>query len=1186
MKLKKALCLLLSIALILSIGMPGTLAMEVAGDDTTPETTVATEAATEATEETTVETTTETTEATEEATEETTEETTEATEETTEETTEPTEGDFAGFAMLNGVEIEVGSKVWIKSGHKIYKTMEDTDGYAVSLPYKIEIKKIIADDNGNATWYEFEFADLSAILSSLFLKDYKYVKAESVSTEKPVEGGQVEGSAGDVSVTVSGVPENVTLEVATVVPRDIPTEVFEKIGNHKLAFSIDITLNNGETVWQPTEGGKVTVTLDVSKYDFGNGEPIAILHEHDGIVTELGEYEVLDGKLTFETDGFSNFYGYTVDFEYDGTWYSIGGGSDIYLYELFPMLGIDRDDSEVTGVTFSDSTLLNVGKVISNGYTGETAWMIHSLRPFDTAETMEISFADGSSITLSVYDANYTTFSSGNYTLNGGDTIGTVSIPSGSTVNITLNGTVTVNGTISVAGSLTITGSGTLKRGSSFTDKMFYVAGGGMLTIKGSEGNNIVIDGGASFTTNDVSNSTRKLLSVTAGEKTTSAAIYVGCSAENAVSVGNVELEYVTMQNLYSSKDQSPAIFTTGSQNDAACSTVKMTNVKVQKCATNSDQAIMRFNDSIATLEKCEINDNCSVNTYASVVKAGGQDWFCQLTMENCTASGNYSSGWGGVVLWAAGTKCGDKEAKATIDNCTFTGNTARYLGGAISNEAVMEVKNTTMTNNLAMAGGGIATFPFTLTKDVSGDESNACGLTLGSGNTITNNTAFATGDFTPFSKNDNSADGDENTIGTTITYTGGGGGVWCYMNKENWTCGLKIGEGNTISHNKSDNVGGGVYVHKVAGSTTTLSITGATISENQAVNGGGVAVKDADVTISSGQIKSNTATQNGGGIYVESGSATVTGSGAVTSNTAKNGGGLYINSGSITAEGGFITYNKATGGYSGNTTQGSPEGLAGVGGGIFLKEGTFTLSGNNIGIYSNTASVAAADVYASGNSTTLTIPDVKSMDLSGMEGTKPTGWYADYMKNDNKYPLSVLGEANPGRYNYYDYGKVEVEHDTLDKNKNTFYCLTLGLKPPGYGDLTITKKLDKAAVEEQTFLFQITGTTRSGGLYDMTVSVVMKKGEKEATVTIANLPDGTYTITEGDWSWRYAEQSYSIYPKEKENEKVEGKEFTLNVLNPEWVAVYTNAQTEDKWLSGETIAVNWWGKFKEAITN
>lgn len=1062
---------------------------------------------------------------------------------------------------------------------------ENLANHADNCARKIYVHGLIMTDNGGyrtarqiyADWDSYDAATRTDILNMV----ETYVATEYEALREMVgEGEEPDPETPVGGVTVSGAPEGVTPTVSRAAPRNMSQSVLETIGKHRLAFSLDITLTGG---WQPTEG-EVTVSLDATEFGLTEGEQIAILHEHDGTVETLGTFTVTAGKLTFTTSSFSSFYGYTVDFEYNGVWYSIGGGSYVYLYELFAMLGIDRSASAVSGVSFSDNTLLSAEEVISDGYTGETAWLIHSLKPFDTAEWMKIDFYDSTSITLSVYDANYTTLDK-DCTFYNGDTVGPVSVTKN--VNITLDGTVTVNGKINIlsGATVTITGSGTFKRGIGFAGNMFQVTGGGKLIITGSAEDNIVIDGGANFTVADVADSTRKLLTVNSGAETTGAAISVGVAGDSP-SIGTVKLEYVTLQNLYTESGQASAIYATGkvynaedTVPDKIYSTVKMDHVTVKNCATLSGQSILLFNDSTADLTYCTIDDNYSGGTYAGAVKAGGPNQFCQLTMTNCTAKGNYSSGWGGVVLWAANSSFDGLSSKATIDGCTFTGNTARWLGGALSNEAIMEVKNTTIQGNIAMAGGGIATFPFTLTKstDLGG---NACGLTLGSENEITGNTAYATGEFTPYSKKDtDGVDGDDATISDKITYTGGGGGVWCYMNKEAWTCSLEIGRGNTISGNESNNVGGGVYIDKVKGKTTTLSITGAEISENKAVNGGGVAVTAANVTISSGEIKSNKADRSGGGIYVESGSAEVSGSGYVTDNQAANGGGLYIHDGSITVSGGLITTNRAVGEYTGVTTKVDPTNMSGVGGGIFLEKGEFTLSGTDIGIYRNEAKVAANDVYARGENTTVTLPDVSAMNLTGIpkDEAEPTGWYVDYKEDDREYPQSVIGKDNPGRYEASTEGNVKVEHTTLARNQTTFYCLTLGIAHPGYGTLTITKSgIDErdndGTTEKQSSLFLVEGTTRVGSKQiSLYVTVVGND-----SVKIVHLPDGVYTVTElTDWTWRYDKTSQTYHPT---GSTASEEKVTINALKPDWDAAFVNERKKQYWLSGDNYCANLWG--------
>lgn len=1021
------------------------------------------------------------------------------------------------------------------------------------------------------------------------------------------DGGEMETTVDGVALTLSGVPEDITLEATTLAAREISDKAFDKIASHKLVFSMDITLKDGKAEWQPKSRQTVTVTLDARDLGLKDGERIGILHEHGGKVKDLGIFTVRDGALTFETDGFSSFYGYTVDFEYDGTWHSIGGGSSILLSELFLELGIDKSADSVTDVDFSDDSLLAVERVTVEGYTGRKGWLLRSLEPFDTQEELTLHFSDGTTLTINVYDAMYTELL-GDATLNNGDSIGPVTLSYGQNITLTLNGgTVYITGqiTIPAGASLTFKGSGTLRRGNQHTGHLIFVQNG-TLKIEGSSAGSIVVDGGASWTNTPLTGSTRELLNVTAGGDVFGAAVY----ADDAT----VTLKNLTFQNLYTkytTADVSP-VFRTGNTkinptiSDNAHTTLTMTNVTVKDCATHNDNAIVNTNDCFATLTNCTFTNNYSVRRYAGTLKAGGPNEFCQLTLTNCKATGNYSSGWGGFLLWAAGNKDGNSNTSwAKIDGCNFEGNKARYLGGAISNEAVMTLTNCTFKNNIAMSGGAIASFPFTRTEDVDVSSwGNACTLTFGAGNVLENNQAVAPGnDFKPFSVEGSDGNSDESgsLLATNIqwTYHSGGGGVWCFMNKENWEYALSIGTGNKIQNNTAVYEGGGVQVFHEQGKVTGLTINGAEITGNKAANGGGVYTGNANVTISSGKIENNTASGWGGGIATYNGTCTVTGDGTIKNNTACNGGGVAIVNGTIDVSGGIISGNKAKAGENYTnpaTTQVNNSGnIQGVGGGVYVTtvstgKSTFTLSGEaaKIGIYSNHADTAAADVYANGLGTTLTLPAVAGMNLTGMEGMVPTGWYADYMESDNKYPETEIGKPNPGRYDYSQDDNVEVAATKL-KGTSTFYCLTLGLTYPGYGDLVITKKLDKAAVEDQAFLFQITGKTRvTQATYSMTVSLHIKKGQNQATVTVANLPDGTYTITEADWSWRYDEQTHTIYPTGNEEDKVIDKTFTLNVNNPNWTAIYTNKRTEDKWLSGDVYCRNWWGNVfgGDAATN
>ncbi|MBQ9272787.1 MAG: hypothetical protein IJ227_03595, partial [Mogibacterium sp.] len=108
---------------------------------------------------------------------------------------------------------------------------------------------------------------------------------------------------------------------------------------------------------------------------------------------------VKNEKVVFETKDFSVF-AYTVDFEYDGYTYSIPGGTEIELSKVFKQLNIDKKVSDVMDVKFSNEKLVEVNKnVIGND------WTLKSKKAFSSEETLTVTMKDGSTIAISVTDA-------------------------------------------------------------------------------------------------------------------------------------------------------------------------------------------------------------------------------------------------------------------------------------------------------------------------------------------------------------------------------------------------------------------------------------------------------------------------------------------------------------------------------------------------------------------------------------------------------------------------------------------------------------------------------------------------------------------------------------------------------------------------------------------------------------
>ena len=125
---------------------------------------------------------------------------------------------------------------------------------------------------------------------------------------------------------------------------------------------------------------------------------------------------------------------------------------------------------------------------------------------------------------------------------------------------------------------------------------------------------------------------------------------------------------------------------------------------------------------------------------------------------------------------------------------------------------------------------------------------------------------------------------------------------------------------GGTISRNSATNDGGGVYV----GKKCTLTLSGTAFTGNKAKWGGAIYLTDnSSMTMTSGTLTQNTASEQGGGVfsYSDSSSCALSG-GTIESNTAgKNGGAVYINKGALKISGTPIIKNNTVSGKANNVS-------------------------------------------------------------------------------------------------------------------------------------------------------------------------------------------------------------------------------------------------------------------------
>ena len=208
----------------------------------------------------------------------------------------------------------------------------------------------------------------------------------------------------------ANIPENALLEVSEITSdQDQYAELYEKAfmavkeeQNKATPYArfFDISIVSGGKKIQPA----VPVDVTISFKEAIEAEPNAQFNAVH--ITEIGtdvipavKEKSEEDTVTFTANGFS-IYGvtYTVDFLYKNYNFSIPGESSILLSNLFEYIGIEADVSEVIGVEFSSPELLEVIKE-------ENDWILKSLAPFDTEETLTVTMQNGLVFTIDVTDA-------------------------------------------------------------------------------------------------------------------------------------------------------------------------------------------------------------------------------------------------------------------------------------------------------------------------------------------------------------------------------------------------------------------------------------------------------------------------------------------------------------------------------------------------------------------------------------------------------------------------------------------------------------------------------------------------------------------------------------------------------------------------------------------------------------
>ena len=287
-------------------------------------------------------------------------------------------------------------------------------------------------------------------------------------------------------------------------------------------------------------------------------------------------------------------------------------------------------------------------------------------------------------------------------------------------------------------------------------------------------------------------------------------------------------------------------------------------------------------------------------------------------------ATGGYPEGWGGGISVKGNAGVLDLQSGEVISN-----SATQYGGGVHVYQGHADLSGGVIASNTAQVwGGGLFIWGASATLD---------------GVSIISNTAA------------------------------NGGGVYVFYNNGPVTM-----NGGSIVDNKATSTGGGISAY-----SADYALSGISIRDNRANYGGGLYLQwDVRVTMSAGQIVSNTAVQYGGGLYVSASNTTFTQTGTSTIgwNSAPDGGGIYVSEGRVTMESGTIVGNDAQSGGGLLVRYGSAELHGGtimsntassLGGGLCMDDASSTVSVQSTAFVGNEASIGGA-IRNSGGTLTL----------------------------------------------------------------------------------------------------------------------------------------------------------------------------------------------------------------------
>lgn len=525
-------------------------------------------------------------------------------------------------------------------------------------------------------------------------------------------------------------------------------------------------------------------------------------------------------------------------------------------------------------------------------------------------------------------------------------------------------------------------------------------------------------------------------------------------------------------------------------------------------------------------INKGSITENIAQGNGGGAYQDDGTEFF--INSNDVTVSRNKAAVSGGAVYISKGT--------ATIRGGSIESNSASTDGGALYVNGNVTITAGSLLNNEATGNGGAL---YVNTGNVNMNNLQ-----------MDNNTAGKDGGGLHLNDGELSiGDSNNNSISDNKAYNGGG---VCIAN------GTLVIKKCEISDNKATVYGGGIYVVNEESSLKTITCTGGTLLRNEATSGGGICAI--------GNINLTTAA-------------------TLEMNSATNGGGIYMADGVKMSFGeGLIRMNKATGENPAGTATAyhcTDANIKGVGGGIFMagSEGSPTslefTSQTEMGIYNNDASFAASDIFANGNNTSVTLPNISNMQLRDFEvAGNQLYWVEDYVTGDTMYDdYGTKKTASGIRYQEALYSKSLNNQLGLiaDTDPVTKYaCIVLGY------DLVFVTLIKKGLLAEDDVTFKMSSNTNLDPSEEPDFKQyceVLFTGTGQDVEKIVGLPSGEWKIEESLWNWKYETPTYAPADGLNDRGNIEINRTTNRTI------IITNTSKDLDVVEDQAIKVNRMGR-------